>query len=275
MPIYPCPECETPIKKKEPLEAGKKLKCPECGHIFAPGRAVAPAKKAAAPPPPEAPRNRFDDEGPANYGLVEDVETKENEKERGKAFGPIKERFERSKRGPAVLLVVKPSNILLLWGCVACIMGLTTGLVATWDMIFKREIVEEKQKKSLYDVGDKKSKYKELSTDEFRERLLWLAGGVAYFCWGAVVCGGASRMHEVRTYWFAMLGSVMGFLCPVLPLGILLAMMAYDTDQPPDMAYMGPAIICMAAGLPITAWCVSTLLKEPVKLGFADDEEIV
>jgi hypothetical protein len=82
-------------------------------------------------------------------------------------------------------------------------------------------------------------------------------------------------MHEVRVYWMAMLGSVMALLCPVLPLGILLAMWAYEGAESPDMALMGPAVICFMAGLPITALCINTLLQKKVKEGFADDEEIV
>jgi hypothetical protein len=273
MPIYTCPECGKKLKKNDPLAPGKKLKCSGCEAIFAP----VPAKeqKAAPAPAPARPKSKFDDDdGPANYGLAQDTDTKESEEERNKAFGPIRERFEKSKKGPAIQMVVKPANFLLLWGVIACIMGVSTGLVATWDMIFKREVVEEKGKKSLYETGQQKTKFKELSTDEFRERLLWLAGGVAYFAWGAAVCAGASRMHEVQTYWLAMVGSVMGIICPVLPLAILLTMWAYeDPANAPDMAWMGPAVIAFLAGIPITAWCVMTLLNQKVKDGFADETD--
>ena len=74
---------------------------------------------------------------------------------------------------------------------VTCILGITTGVVATWEMIFKSEVVEAQGKKSLYDTGEKKTKFKELSADEVRERFIWLAGAVFYFLWGGVVCLGA------------------------------------------------------------------------------------
>ena len=68
----------------------------------------------------------------------------------------------------------------------------------------------------------------------------------------------------------------MCFIGPLLPLGIYLAMEAFDgaTDGP-DMAWMGPAIICFISGVPFSLWNIMTLLQAKVKAGFADDSPIV
>ncbi len=275
MPVYTCPECSTKIKRNNPVEAGKKLKCPECSHVFT-VRGEKKAEPAKAPAAPVAPKSEWEDDGPANYVLTQDQESKESIKERERAYGPMKERFAKSMRGPALEVVVKPANFLLMCGVITCIMAATTGVVSTWEMIFKSEVVEEKGKKSLYDTGEKKTKFKELSTDEYRNRLIWLAGGVFYFIWGSVVCAGASKMHEVQVYWLAMLGSIMCFIGPLLPLGIYLAMEAgFGSPEGPDMALMGPAIICFICGVPFSIWCIMTLLQKKVKAGFADDSPIV
>lgn len=263
MPVYTCPECGVKLKRNNPVEPGKKLKCPECSAVFTVKgeKKPEPAKVPAAAP--TAPKSEWDDDGPMNYGLSEEQDTKESIKEREKAYGPMKERFEKSKRGPALQIVVKPSNFLLMCGAVACIVTIATGLLATWPMIFKSEIVETKAKKSLYDVGDKKTKFQELSTDEVRERFVWLAGAVFYFLWGGVVCLGASQMHEVQRYWLAMLGSIMAFIGPTLPIAILFTMYATEGAEV-DMAWMGPAIIFYILGVPICSWNVVTLLNKKV-----------
>src|SRR5262245_19604312 len=115
MPVYTCPDCATKLKRSEPLPAGKKLRCPECGNVFAPAAGPAPAKKAAAPAPKPA------DEAVDSYSIVKEEEAVADAKERHEAaFAPIKDRFKRSARGPALVQVVKPSNILLATGVLIC-----------------------------------------------------------------------------------------------------------------------------------------------------------
>jgi hypothetical protein len=277
MPVYKCPECGVKLKRNNPVEPGKKLKCPECSHVFTVRgeKKAEPAKPAAAPTALSPPKSEWDDDGPKTYGVTDDQDSAESEKEREKAYGPLTDRFEKSKRGPALQIVVKPANYLLMVGVLTCILAVTTGVVSTWEMIFKSEIVEEKGKKSLYDVGEKKTKFKELSTDEVRDRFIWLAGAVFYFLWGGVVCLGASRMHEVEMYWLAMVGAIMAFIGPTLPIAILFTMWATEAGGEVDMGWMGPAIIFYLLGAPISAWCVTTLLNKKVKDGFADDTPII
>src|SRR5436309_535583 len=139
MPVYTCPDCATKMKRAEPLPAGKKLRCPECGNVFAP--AAGPAKKAAAPAakPAAAPkRPPADDGGDIPYTMAKDEQYAADAKDRHDiAFSPIKDRFRRSARGPALVQVVKPSNILLATGVLICAMAVAGGLYSVWPMIFK------------------------------------------------------------------------------------------------------------------------------------------
>jgi len=267
MPAYTCPDCKTEIKRSKPVEAGKRLRCPECSAVFAP----------AAPPPAAPPvRRGDDDDGPANYGLIQEAEdTAEDKAEREKAYGPLKQRFEKGKRGPALEIVVRPSNFLLLAGVLTIVMGITSGVVAIWPMVFKSEETQTK-KKGLYDVGEKKTRFRELTPEEYRNRFLWLGASILYCLWGAVICAGASRMHEVETYWLAFTAAAMAILGPVLPLAIWMTLLAYeDPTNAPDQAYFGPAIMFYALGVPVSLWNISTLLKKPVREGFEDTTPIV
>lgn len=275
MPVYTCPECDTKLKRSQPVEAGKKLRCPECETVFKVKGEKAPAAEKKAAPVASTTKSRFDDDdGPANYGLVNEQDSAASQKERDRAFGPLGQRFEKSKRGPALQMVVRPANLLILWGVIACICGIGTGLVATWDMIFVREIVETK-KKGLYDVGDNKTKFYQMSDDERNSRLIWLASGIGYFLWGAAVCAGASKMHDVKMYWLAFTGSAMAFACPLLPLGVYFFQEANADPAGVDQMYINFGIICVGLGAPVAMWCISTLLKKKVKDGFAAENSIV
>jgi hypothetical protein len=261
MPIYTCPECGAKLKKNKELEPGKKLRCSECEVIFAiPGE-----KKKPAP----APIVFEDEDGPAQYGVITDPADEAAEKVRKAAFDPTKERFEKSKRGPALELVVRPSNVLLFCGVLTCLMALGGAFASSFQLIFKVQEVQEQ--KGLYTKpGDSKVRYKEL-TDEQRSMRYWgIAGSVLFFLWGTVVCGGASKMHELEKYWLAMTGSIMALLGPLVPLGIWLYLEGTSEGEP-DMAFVGPAILCFASGLPASIWSISTLRNEKVLAGYAEE----
>lgn len=134
MPLYTCPECEYKINKKNPLEPGKKLKCPECEKIFAPVEKKAPPKPA---PKPNPALMGDDDDGPAMYAVTEEERNEEAEKIRQEAFDPLKERFEKSKRGPALALVIQPSNVLVMCGILSCVLALGGVFTAIFPLIFK------------------------------------------------------------------------------------------------------------------------------------------
>jgi len=267
MPLYTCPECEYKINKKNPLEPGKKLKCPECENIFA-----IPGEKAPPKPPPK-PNPALvgdDDDGPAMYTVTAEEVNEEAEQIRKEAFDPLKERFEKSKRGPALTLVIQPSNLLLICGILGCIISLAGAFVFVFPLIFKVQDVTKTN--TLYTPeGSQKTKYIDIS-DEKKMKCYWgIAASVVFFAWCSVVVGGASKMHELETYWLAMTGSIMGILGPLVPVGVWLYMEGGSDTGELDMAYIGPAIICFASGLPASIWCVKTLRSEKVLIGFAEE----
>src|SRR5579859_3280717 len=109
MPQYSCPKCKAMLKRDQPLPPGKKLRCPKCSNIFAPPTAAETTAKAEE-----------DDRNP--YTVMEDKgedEAMKAEKERA-AKGLIKDRYKKSKRGPALKEVVRPSNFLLASGVLNC-----------------------------------------------------------------------------------------------------------------------------------------------------------
>ena len=137
MPVYTCPECETKLKRGEPLPAGKKLRCPECGNVFAPpaaAKAPTPAAKPAAPEPPAI-------EGEKEIFAFQKTEFDPDlDAARLDVFTPIKDRFERSMRGPALIQVVRPSDWLLRTGAAICrSFSITLGMISSKSRSFSRK----------------------------------------------------------------------------------------------------------------------------------------
>jgi len=275
MPVYVCPECNAKIKRGKPLEQGKKMRCPKCEGAVPASALMAEPK---VPAPVARPKNHWDDEddGPAQYGVTEEVVDPEVEARKQEAFGALKERFEKGKRGPALELVVKPSNYLLLCGVFTCAMALGGAFWSVFPMIFKVERASEAKKSMYIDPNAKQStrQYIELTAEERTTRFYCLAGFVAFFMWGSVVSAAASKMHEIEMYWLAFTGSVMAMLGPFVPIAIWLTQMATENAEL-DMGYFGPALIAyVVPGVPVAAWCISTLLKEKVKAGFGEEATV-
>src|SRR4051812_44221831 len=190
MPIYTCPECQTKLKKSQPVEAGKRLRCPEGQNVFAPKTEKGPAPKASkpakAPPPVPVPPGADDDDGPALYGVITEVENEEAAQNRQQAFDPLKERFEKSKRGPALERVIKPANYMLLSGVLTCLMSAAGTLVAIFPLVFQFQDVSVKSE--LYArPGEGKTKYISFSP-ETKEQCYWAIAGCSFlFLWGGGV----------------------------------------------------------------------------------------
>src|SRR5215210_876169 len=94
---YSCPKCKSVLKRQEAVPTGKKIKCPKCETIFAP---PATAVTGAA-----GGRAKVEDDWDRNpYAVTEENEEEEEarreEKQRA-AAGVVKDRFKKSKRGPA------------------------------------------------------------------------------------------------------------------------------------------------------------------------------
>ena len=83
-----------------------------------------------------------------------------SEERKAKAFAALEDRFDKSKRGPALELVVKPSNYLLLCGVLTCVMALGGSFWSVFPMIFKVEKVNN-DKKAMYGAQTSKKVYEE------------------------------------------------------------------------------------------------------------------
>jgi hypothetical protein len=268
MPVYPCPDCGTKLKPANPVPPGKKIRCPECGNVFAPAAAGAEAARAAKPERPAAkPGTPFEEPGDG-YAVIREETVRSAEE----AFSPLKERFKRSARGPALVEVVKPSTWLLASGILTCVFAIVGALWAIWPMIFKVEMVQQddKSKPAIFRDASDKRRFKELTEDEWRERWMFLGGFVFQFAWGALVCGGASKMHTLETYPLAVVGSVMALAGPGAPAGVYLLTDALKTDDA-YWAFVGVLLLALP-GVPISFWCLSTLRKPAVRAGFAEEK---
>jgi hypothetical protein len=229
--------------------------------VFAPAgkaKAAAKAESDLAIPPSEDER----------YGLVENQET-HNEEAARTAFDPIKNRFKLSARGPALVLVVKPSTWLLRVGVSTCIMAIVTGLFGAWPLIFKVEDVQPPKKGVVFGKQNNERRFKELSSEEYTEQLWIIGAGVAQFVWGAIICAGASKMHVLEGYPLAMTASVMSIAGPFMPAGIALLRNAL-TDN--DTMMVLPSVIAILVTIPFTFWCIATLRNQKVLAGFREEK---
>ncbi len=260
MPVYPCPECGAQLRPANAIPAGKKLRCPKCETVFAPaGKAPAKAVPAAEPV--------ADAE---QYGLIQEQAPAANQETARNAFDPIKDRFKLSARGPALVLVVKPSTVLLATGCLICVMAIAGGLFAAWPMIFKIELVQPKAKGVHYGPQTNERKFQELTPEEYRDDWLLIGASVFQFAWGAVVCAGASKMHTLDNYPLSMIGSVMAFVGPFVPLGIWL--LNYALTEADETMWVLPSVLMLGGSVPISLWCVATLRNKKVIAGFQEEK---
>jgi phage FluMu protein Com len=140
---FQCPGCQTVLKSADPLEPGKKIKCPKCATVF---------QLAAAPPaetavqerePGEGSRarrrreNDFDDEPPRSRRRYEEDEEEDDYEE---VRPRKKKRRKKAASSPVVLwLVLGGVGLLVLVGVgitVVWILGGTTQsrLVGRWTL---------------------------------------------------------------------------------------------------------------------------------------------
>jgi hypothetical protein len=270
MPVYPCPECGAQLRPASPVAPGKKLRCPKCETVFAvPAAAEKEKKKAPQPAPAAAPGRDDDDAG--SYGLISDNDTRTAEERMKSAFDPIKDRFKRSARGPALIRVVRPSTWLLGTGILTCIMALVGIFWSIFPMIFKTEDVQPPDPAAKWRAPvNEGRRFKELSSEEYKERWIFLGGFVFQFLWGAVVATGGSKMHSLESYALSMIGSIMAIVGPFVPLGIGLFQI-YQKEN--DATYLLPAILSFfLPGVPVSLLCVKTLRDKAVIAGFAEEK---
>ena len=134
-----CPECSTVLKPAKPVPAGKKVKCPRCETIFTAGpdedEEDTPAPKAAArksspdksrkpaakAPAKAAPKKKEDDDEGGTYGYLKEEGEEEEEEENKPKISYAPDLSIKDLRGPAVSLLMGPTNKLTLCGMIGFI----------------------------------------------------------------------------------------------------------------------------------------------------------
>jgi hypothetical protein len=199
-------------------EPGQQLRCPVCRTTFTPraevisfkdepvGKPKAAARTArpraaarpatAAPPatarPPARPVVVDDDDkdDATPYGVVRESEEEQRLANKNKpTFQDPRDKFKRSARGPASALLVLPTNLLVAEGALTSIVGLAVIVIGLWPIVFT-------------DAPP--------SDEEYAEALTWIFGGLVLFVWGALVCLGASKMQNLESYAWGIVGAVLG-----------------------------------------------------------------
>ncbi|QJW97980.1 hypothetical protein [Frigoriglobus tundricola] len=206
---YKCtnPECGVTLKTPNRVAVGKSVKCPKCGKMFVPE--PAPKEENAAgtlklvdepkkpEPPPVAPKKPYeddDDEDAASvkrgYGVTAETEEEKAAAEKNKpTFTEVQDKFKKSARGPAMSLLVMPSNLLTGAGLLTGVAGLALFVNGMWPLVFNDAPPGE---------------------EEMEEAIVTMMMGIFTFFWGAMVCFGASQMQELSSYPWSLIGAIMG-----------------------------------------------------------------
>ena len=202
----PNPDCGVTLKTPVRVAVGKSVKCPKCGTPFVPEPvekdapagvlklAEEPKKPAPVPVPAAAKPHDDDDEDAASvkkgYGVVGETAAEKEETERNKpTFTEVADKFKKSARGPAMSLLVMPSNILTLSGLATAVGGLSLFVYGMWPLVFNDAPPGE---------------------EELEEAIVSMMMGVCTLFWGAMVCFGASQMQELASFPWSLIGAIMG-----------------------------------------------------------------
>lgn len=220
MPVqYKCPSptCQARMALDAPPKPGEQIQCPTCGTVFVPPRPAAKpatarpavARPAAArpaadtiplapPPPPPPPPSRppvDDDEDSSPYAITEESEEEQKLAEANRpTFDKVKDKFKRSARGPAMSLLVMPSNLLVAEGGLTFLVGMGAVVVGFWPIVFS-------------DAPP--------SDEEFVDCLSTILMGIFAAIYGGLICYGASQMQNLSSYAWGIVGGVLG-IAPLL-----------------------------------------------------------
>jgi uncharacterized membrane protein len=193
MPQYTCPKCKTRLAVADDTPPGTSIECPSCQARFR-TPAAKPAAAAAAPipfkdDPPPKPADEDDD----NPYLV--AEESEEEKRLAEATKPkftdLKDKFAKSARGPAMSLLVMPSNLMVAEGGLTIAVGFLLVIMGAWPVLF----------------GEASP-----SDEELADGLSFVFYGGFAIIWGVLICFGASNMQNLGSYTWAMVGAILAIL---------------------------------------------------------------
>jgi hypothetical protein len=257
MPKYQCPECEAVLRRAEAVAAGKKIRCPKCEAVFpanplpddepAPEPAADPAAGyavAGLPAKPTKPAYQDDDEDSNPYKVIKETG---NEVKPEIHLGSLRDRFAKSKIGPAMFKTVLPSNWLLRLGLFSCVVAVFWFAFGVWPIVF----CEATPLRPF-----------------IRPRVDIMLRATLMFSFGSIMCLGASRMHDLTSYTWSIIGACMALLIYV-PLGILVALLILLILGPMGML-LAAAVMAMAF---VGVWCLIVLMNPAVREGFRERAE--
>ena len=220
MPQYKCPECSKLLSMQQAPPAGKKIVCPACKTAFVPHAvavaatpvaakpvaakpvAAAPVAAAAAPiplappPPPPPPVSTHhkdaDDEDSTPYTIQQETEEEKKLAEINKPkFGEVKDKFKKSKRGPAVALLVLPTNLMIAEAGVCVFLGIAMTVIGGWGLVFSDSIP---------------------SSEELSDAMFTMFCGGFSILWGIIIAIGAAKMSNLGSYAWAVAGACIAVL---------------------------------------------------------------
>ena len=254
MPKYQCPECEAVLRRAEAIPPGKKIRCPKCEAVF-PARALAedePAKEPAAEgyalagqakaPPKPAPVEEEENSNP--YAVIKESG---DEVKPEIHLGSLRDKFAKSKIGPAMYRTVVPSNWLLRLGLFSCASAVILFIYGVWPIIF----CEANPIRPF-----------------IRPRVDIMYRAALQFSFGAIMCLGAARMHDLTSYTWAIIGAVMALLIYV-PRAIMTAISMLIMFGPLGLLV---AVLVSALGC-VGLWCLIILMNKEVREGFKERAE--
>jgi hypothetical protein len=254
MPKYQCPECEAVLRRAEAIAEGKKIRCPKCEAVF-PAKALPddePAPEQAAgyalaggPPATAKPKPMLEEEENSDpYRVIKETG---DEPKQEIHLGSLRDKFAKSKIGPAMFKTVLPSNWLLRLGLFSCVAAVFWFAYALWPIVF----CEATPLRPF-----------------IRPRVDLMIRATIMFSFGGIMCLGASKMHDLTSYTWAIIGSCMALLIYV-PLGIIVALLVLLIFGPMGML-LAAAILGLAF---VGVWCLIVLFNPLVREGFKERAE--
>jgi hypothetical protein len=251
MPKYQCPECEAFLRRAEAIKEGKKIRCPKCEAVFAAKalpddepEAEAAAGYAVAGLPAPKPAPAVEEENSNPYAVIRET----GDDIKPEIFlGSLRDRFAKSKIGPAMYKTVIPSNWLLRLGLFSCAFALLMFIYGLWPIIF----CEANPWRPF-----------------IRPRVNIMIQATMMFSFGAIMCIGASKMHDLTSYPLSIIGAIMALII-YIPSGIMFALFI--------ILILGPLGLLLAAvDLALSfvgVWNLVVLLSPTVREGFKERAE--
>ena len=278
---YICPQCKTSLKREQPVADGKKIKCPKCATIFAPQSAVAAGKGGK---PEKGGKGKADEDDLNPYLVVKDEEEDEQAKtERQKAaMGVVTDKFKKSKKGPAISVLVRPANYLLGAGVITCFIAFSALFIGLFPLVFSDFFKQPKEtdRKSEEKVAAAQQKWEDTKV----RCVIMIVSSFVIFALGATVSVGAFKMRALESYPFSWVGAIMAVLVsPGNGAGVFYVFFYLGKVLIVDTMGLDLFFAQFVGGIPGAAatvltivagvWSIVALTNEDVKAAFQEEKE--